>query len=337
MTTGAKRHVVGLVLHQQIGLCRCMRLVASQAVNGHPDFGDIVRLHLVYNRVVIHRVAAAVLERQPGNSPEIGLRQPYIAAENRYQLRAFHRRRPGIGPVALEAKPIGSARPQQVSIFAAVRLMARGATLLEGGLMEHLFLVLFRLVGVAAEADVHGVRLRKTWGFAGVRIVTVGAIARCTGVLYLGLLDLLRFFGVAVETDLFRSGCGQHHLAIFGRLMTGIALLLSKGHVRELLHQLGTVRLVRIVASEAIGAAERLSLMGLDQGFILNVVTVEAERRRIFGQVILEFALVGIAGLVSDVTSIAPHVERGMAAALLRYIQALGMAGEAEILVLASG
>ena len=61
-------------------------------------------------------------------------------------------------------------------------------------------------------------------------------------------------------------------------------------------------------------------------------MTVKAQRRSGFGQVVIEFRLPLLADLVSDMARLAAHVERRMAAAFVRNIQAFGVTFEAEVL-----
>ena len=108
----------------------------------------------------------------------------------------------------------------------------------------------------------------------------------------------------------------------------------AKGLVQEGLHQLGGFRLVRIVAGEAIGRGEGLSLVRLHQTGVLHIVTIDAQRGSVLGQVKIKFALAALARLVHRVAGVAAHVECGVAAALLRNIRSLRVAGEAEIVFL---
>ena len=92
----------------------------------------------------------------------------------------------------------------------------------------------------------------------------------------------------------------------------------------KLLHQLRLRRLVRIVTLNAIGGSEWLPLMRLDQARVFYVVAIDAQRWRGFRQVIVELQLAALACLVDSVASLAAHIERGVTAAFLRNIQALG-------------
>ena len=107
--------------------------------------------------------------------------------------------------------------------------------------------------------------------------------------------------------------------------------------MRELLHQVRLRGLMRIVTLDAIGGGEGLSLVRLQQVGGGWIVTIEAERRRRLGQVIVELLLAFLARLVGSVAGVATHIERGVAAALLGNIQSLGVALKAEILAFVAG
>ena len=114
--------------------------------------------------------------------------------------------------------------------------------------------------------------------------------------------------------------------------MAVVALLAFKRVVQERLHQLRRIGLVRIVALNAIGRLKGLAMVGLHDRRIFHVMTVNAQCRRVFGQVIGEFALRGIACLVNDVAGVAATVERRMAAAALGNMHPDVVTGQAEIL-----
>lgn len=89
-----------------------------------------------------------------------------------------------------------------------------------------------------------------------------------------------------------------------------------------------------IMAGEAIGRRERLPLVGLHQICVLNIMTVDAERGRVFGQMEIKFALASLTRLMRDVASVASHVERGVATTLFRNVETLRVAGKAKIVFL---
>ena len=167
-----------------------------------------------------------------------------------------------------------------------------------------------------------------------MRVVAVGAIARRAWVLHLRLRDLLGLVGVAGNAQVLGAGLGQDNFAILGWLVADIALLRRKRIVQERLHQLGSFRLVRIVARETIRRSEGLSLVSLDQTGIPGIVTIDAQRGSVLGQVKIEFALAPFPRLVHGVAGVAAHVQRGVAAAAIRYIRPLRVARQAEIVLL---
>ena len=85
--------------------------------------------------------------------------------------------------------------------------------------------------------------------------------------------------------------------------------------MRELLQQFRLRRLMGVVALDAVGGSERLSLVRLDERRILDVVAVDAECGHSLGQMLVELELAHLAHLVGDVAGVASHIERGVAAA----------------------
>jgi len=88
-----------------------------------------------------------------------------------------------------------------------------------------------------------------------------------------------------------------------------------------------------VVAAEAIGCRERLTVVCLDQVRIFRIVAIETECRCVLGQVLAEFALGRVARFVRCVAGTATHVERGMTAPLLRDIDADVVASQAEVVI----
>ena len=226
---------------------------------------------------------------------------------------------------------------QQVLVIAAMRLMTGIAALPEHRLMMNLLLGKIADVGMAADADIHRIGLRQSRLCAGVGVMTIGAIAGRAGMLHLRLFDLFRLVGVAGNAKVLDVGLGQNHFAVFRRGMAGIATLVRERRMLELGHQLGCGGLMRIMALQAIRRGERLILVGLLQRGIFQVMAIGTKRRGSLRQVKLVFKRGLGAGLVRHVAGIASHVERGVTAAFFRNIQALGVAGEAEIVCFPAG
>ena len=90
------------------------------------------------------------------------------------------------------------------------------------------------------------------------------------------------------------------------------------------------------MALRAVGRPKGLSLVSLDEGFVLDVVAVDAECRDSLGQVTVKFLLSLFADFVGRVAGVTSHVEGGMAAAFFRNVQALVMAIETEVRALVS-
>lgn len=88
---------------------------------------------------------------------------------------------------------------------------------------------------------------------------------------------------------------------------------------------------MRIVALDAICGAKRLVLMRLLQGVILRVVTIDAQRRSWFCQVIIELLFSTLARFVSKMAGFATHIQCRVPASLLRNVQPGGVAAQTEI------
>src|SRR5579872_7453122 len=155
--------------------------------------------------------------------------------------------------------------------------------------------------------------------------------------LHLGGLDLLALVVVAGQAESLGVGLGQDHLTVLGGRVAGIAAIALERCVLKLRHQLGRVGLVRIVALHAVGAGERLVVMRLLELFVVGVVAIEAERRARLGQVELVVLSCFRSGLVGHMAGIAAHVEGGVTASLLRYMQSSLVALAAEIFFFAAG
>src|SRR5215467_1212652 len=104
--------------------------------------------------------------------------------------------------------------------------------------MQMRLLHLLGLLAVAGEAGVYGIRLNESRRASGMGIVTGGAIALRTWMLEFRFLDLLSLLAMAADADKLHVGLRWDNLAIFGRLMAGVALSSSKRRMRLGLHQL---------------------------------------------------------------------------------------------------
>lgn len=239
--------------------------------------------------------------------------------------------------MAFQAKVLRLRGAQQVLVVAAVRLVAGCASLLEGRLVQMRFLELVSLVAMARKTCAYGIGLQESRALAGMRVMARNAVALGAWMLHLGAFDLLGLLVMAGDANCLCVRIRENDFAVFRRLMTAVAGVACERHVGKLLHQLRLRRLVRIMTLGARRGRKWLSVVRLDQLFVLRVVTIQAERGRSFRQVVIEFLFAGLADFVGHVTGIAAHVESCMAAAALRNIGALGMAGEAEILFRVAG
>jgi len=164
-----------------------------------------------------------------------------------------------------------------------------------------------------------------------MRAMAVSAIARRSRMLYLCLLDQFGLIGVARHAKRFCIGLRQHYFPVFRGSMTHVTLFFSKRRMHELGHQFGNVRLVRIVAGQAIRFVEGLILVRLLQVRTFRIVAVQAQGWGRLRQVKIKLCLSNFAGLMRNVARVATHIECGMTAALGRHIQSSLVATEAEV------
>src|SRR5579863_1605592 len=107
----------------------------------------------------LDRMARAILQGKNWNFFEVVFRQLYFAVEDRDERLAFHWLRFGrIRSVAFQAERVDIFYSQQVLVIAAVRLVAGGATFLEGWLVMNFFgFEHVRLIGMAGQANLHAI------------------------------------------------------------------------------------------------------------------------------------------------------------------------------------
>lgn len=327
-----KRHVVGLVLHEQAALRGRVRLMAGQAVHGYGL--RVARVGHGHHRMLRNRVALVVLVHVDNcDLREVGSGQLNLAVEDREGVLSGNSLRLEFGAVAFEAEIVDAGCAQQVSVLSTVRLVTGGASLDECRLMRVSLLALFRLVRVAGKADLDRIGFGQAGLIRGMRIVAVGAVACGPRMLNRSLLDLVRFIRMASEAQLARAASRQDDLSVFRVLVTNLAALRFEGIVLEDLHQLRRGRRVRIMATEAIGRFERLVFVSFLKLRILHVMAVDAERRRVLGEVKVEFTLATLAGFVRYMAGVAAAVEGGVATAGLGDIEADVVAAQAKIVL----
>lgn len=91
---------------------------------------------------------------------------------------------------------------------------------------------------------------------------------------------------------------------------------------------------MRIMTAYAIGLSERLILVRFLQIGTLRIVAIETKCRSSLGEMKIELKFAHFPCFMDDVAAIAPHVERGMAAAFLGNIESGFVAGQAEVVFL---
>lgn len=314
-----------------------MWLVTRGAIHGNAYFRVIRRIHLVGDRVTFHGMAEPVFNRQPRNFREIVGRQFHLPIEDRYQLRIRDWCGLRLRTVALHAQRSGIRGPKDVLIVSTVRLMTGCASLLERRLVEIRLLVLFGLICMARQAGIHRIRLHEAGSLSGVRIVTGDALALRTGMLNFRSLDFLALLFMTGQAQRPGICLRQDDFPVFRFCMAGVARIAVERRVHELLHQLRTCRLMRIVTANAVDVREGLPLVGFDQRGIFHVMAVDTKCRRRFLQVVIEFLLSGLSCLVDGVTGIAAAIERSVTTSLLGNSHAGVMTLQAEIVGLISG
>src|ERR1022692_4751994 len=221
MTSGAKCQIVGLVLDQQIGLRRCVWLVAGQAINFGLYFGDICRIHNVRNRMSSHRMPQSILQGQDDDLVlrVVIVRKLHGAVEDGDHVLSFQRLGSGLGPVTFQAERIDGLSPQEMFVVSAMRLVASSASLCEGRLMQVRLFHLIALLAVAGKTGVHRIGLDEAGCPTGMRIVTSGAIALGAWMLHLGFFNFFRLLAVAGHANRLWLGLRQDDLAVLSRLV----------------------------------------------------------------------------------------------------------------------
>ena len=235
--------------------------------------------------------------------------------------------------MAFEAEVVAFGA-QQLCIFTAVGSVADAA--LAGYRVVRYVLSLegLGLIGVAAHAYGHWIGANEAWIPAGVGIVAVGAIALCARMWEFCRGNLLPHFVVAGRAQRRNLGLGQLDLPTLGRFVANLAGLIGEGRMHVSLHQLGQLRLVRIVAVRANGARERLTFVRFNQLTVLDVVTIGTQCRNCLRQMERKFVFGWVTRLVRHVTSVAAHIEGRMPAAFFGNVNALGMAFKTKVVVL---
>lgn len=215
-----------------------------------------------------------------------------------------------------------------------MRLVTSGATLRECWLVVVGLLPRIGDIAVTGQADFDGVGFGQARLPAGVGTVAIGAIACGAGMGNFGGLDQFSFVVVAGNAQRFDVGLGQHDFSVFGGRVANLALLVSEGRMREFRQQLGRGGFVGVVTAHAIRGLEGLVLVRLLQVGTLDIMTVEAQRRRRLGEVIVELDFPDLSRLMCGVAGIATHVESGVPAAFLGNIEAGRVATKAEVFFL---
>ena len=109
--------------------------------------------------MLVRWMTEPVFQRNDRHLAEVVLRQLHFPAIDRDHVLSVKLVRASVGPMALQTESVGVSHSQQVRIVAAVRLVARGASLLGRWLMWMFFLELFRLIGMARQASIDGIGL----------------------------------------------------------------------------------------------------------------------------------------------------------------------------------
>ncbi len=276
-----------------------------------------------------------VLQIQWRHSDKVVGWKLYGAIEDGDHLRSFVKAGTAPRRVALQAQLVAvHRRTKQVRTIAAVPVVTSETSIAECGCVQgRRMLVHLGLLAVAILTDRYRVRSQQPGVLARMRAVAGSAFALCAGMLHLRRLNLLGLLLVAGNAQPTNVSLGEDNLAVFGVRMAGFTGARLERRVLEALRQLRLGGLVRIVAGQAVGGGKWLIVVRLGQLLVSGVVAVEAERRRILGQMKTVVALGGIPGLVRDVASITAHVECRVSAAFFRNIETLVVATQTQILL----
>ena len=276
----------------------------------------------VSNRVPVHGMPHSEFQWQSDDFilGEIVFGKLHTAIEDGHQMLGFQFLRLPIRTMALQADGVGCSRAEQVIVVAAVRLVTSGATLREGWLMV---IGLLRQVGniaVAAEADIDRVCFWQARLIAGVRAVAVSAIARRSRMLYLRGFDQLGFIVVTGYAQSLGIRLRQDNFSVLRGRVANLALFVGKWRMGESCHQLGSRRLVRIVAAYAIRGFKRLVLVSLLQVRAFYVMASDTKLRHGFRKMEVELGLADLSSFMRNMTAVAAHIEGGVAAAFLGHV-----------------
>jgi len=137
-----------------------MWLVTGQAVNLGMYLRDILWVWDIPDWVTLHWVSNPEFDRKHDNLilREVVFRQFDGPVEERDGMLRFQLLRLSVGAVALETEIVDLHRAKQVVIVATMRLVTNRTRLFEYRLMQVRLLGLICLIGVAAQANVDGVR-----------------------------------------------------------------------------------------------------------------------------------------------------------------------------------
>lgn len=213
--------------------------MTGQAVDLSFYLRKIIEIADIFDWVVRSGMPLAVLDRKNGDLilREVVFRQCYLALEDGDGVRVFQFLWLTVGTMALEAE-CAALRSQEFRVFAAMRLVASGASLRECRLMQGLSVMQFGNVGMAGETSFNWIGLQESRRFTSMRIVTRGAIALSAWMLHFCFFDLFNLVGMAGHTDRLGISLRQHHLAIFRSCVAAVAHFILEWVVHECLHQL---------------------------------------------------------------------------------------------------
>lgn len=110
---------------------------------------------------------------------------------------------------------------------------------------------------------------------------------------------------MTASTERFYAFLGEYDLAILGWLVADITKLLAKRRMDVGLHELGAIRLMRIVATDTVRFSEWLSLVSFDQAYVRSVVTIQAKCGSALGQMKGKLRIRSIAAAMSRMAGVA--------------------------------
>lgn len=278
-----------------------MRLMAGQTAHRGDGLGG--QVSDIRYRMVLCWVPDAILQGQNRDFSEVIPGQLHFPVEDRHLVFLLQLFWLTIRAVTLQAQLVHILRPQQLGVFATVRLVADRATLCPDWLMHMGLFQLLRSFLVAIQTSCYRIGPDVGHIVAAMRAMADRAVLFRAIVRNLGDLDIMRGFLMAGPAYIPGTRRRQYDLALFRGKVAAIAGSRLEGTVEEGPHEFGPAGLVGIVALQAV-ALVGLALVSFDKLRILGIVTIETKSRDSFGQVVPELTVWLGVRFVNDVARV---------------------------------